>query len=97
MPVRARASKRRRMSEAEELEAWETLFATGYDFFGDLGLSHKERTPEAIAAAKEAWSRLGDRFLANRTDPGRTDGWACEPWALETFGPPPSSRERRRR
>ena len=34
-PVRARHPKRR-VSEAAELEAWETLFATGFDYFGDL-------------------------------------------------------------
>ena len=96
MPVRARNAKKR-ISTAAELEAWETLFATGYDFFGDLGLHHKEHTPEARAAAKEAWHRLGANFLDNRADPSRADGWAGEPWALEEFGPPRQAAERRRR
>ena len=83
MPVRARRSKRR-TSHVAELDAWETLFATGYDYFDDLGFGGRRGTERARAAAADAWRRLGARFLANRTD-----GWSCEPWALQTFGEPP--------
>jgi hypothetical protein len=79
MPVKARHAKRRRSLTAD-LHAWEMLFTCGTDYFGDLGMSDAE----ALAAAPEAWRRLGAAFLAT---------WQPEtpravPWALQTYGEP---------
>ncbi len=83
MPVKARRPKRR-VTEAAELADWQDVFQTGYDFFDDLGWSHKEQTPEFRAAVKEAWRRLGSRFM---------ETWQAtetqeKPWALQEFGRP---------
>jgi hypothetical protein len=84
VPVKRRNAKRR-VSVAADLFAWETMFEHGYDFFNDAGISHQESTPEAQAAIKDAWRRLGHRFLAER-DPNAHNGPA---WAVETLGEPP--------
>jgi hypothetical protein len=83
MPVKRRAVKgRRRMSEAEELAAWDTLFRDGFDFFGETGLPNDAAAREA---ACEVWPRLGTAFLtAYEANPG-----VSPPWALLEFGEPP--------
>ena len=83
MPVKVRRPKRR-MSVAAELEAWSVLFATGYDFFGDLGFPKQE---EARKAARDAWERLGPAFMARWTPSSARS----VPWALEAFGEPQGS------
>ncbi len=88
MPRRHRQAKRRVAPEAEA-EAWATLFATGYDFFGALkewGFERELFAPgtAARAAAPEAWARLGRIFLDRRMG----DGFNGEPWALKQFGEP---------
>ncbi len=85
MPVKARRQKRG-MSLAAEVEAWSTLFSTGWDYFDDLGFGGREGTERARARAAEAWLRLGAVFLAS----GLADEWACGvPWAQREFGDPP--------
>ncbi len=73
MPVRARRPKRR-ISEAAEVEAWETLFETGMDLFNDLGLGLRfgPHSEDEFALVRDAWQRLGDRFLALRDELGLT-------------------------
>ena len=83
MPVKRRLS-RRRVDDAAMLAAWQEVFQSGYDFFDEAGWSHKEHTPEFRPAAKEAWSRLGSRFM----DTWQPTDVRDVPWALETFGEP---------
>lgn len=78
MPVKRRRGKRR-LSRAAELEAWEVVFQTGRDFFGDLEDIGVEDTPEA---RRDAWRRLGADFLASA---------AADPWALREYGEPNAS------
>ncbi len=89
MPVRARRPKRR-TSEAADLEVWETLFETGMDLYSDLesALRYGPRSASEHAVVREAWRRLGARFLAARRE--AAEQWVREvPWALETYGEPP--------
>lgn len=83
MPVRRRIAKRR-FNEDDELDAWGTMFETGYDFFHDLeqfGIcGHKAAT----RAAGPAWRRLGARFMVT----WRPNVNVQTPWAILTFGPP---------
>ncbi len=81
MPVKARRPKRR-VTEAAELSAWQDVFQTGYDFFDDVGFSHRESDPAFQVAAREAWKRLGARYLEIRSE-SEAD---CSPWALQEFG-----------
>ncbi len=81
MPVKRRAAKRR-LSEAEELAAWDILFRDGFDYFGETGFA---TDAEAREAAREVWPRLGAAFLAAyEASPG-----VSPPWALLEFGEPP--------
>ena len=87
MPVKRRVAKRRFTGTAEA-NAWDSTFDCGRDFFEDLkGIDVQTDAygvPD-VDAAREAWHRLGRRFLATRQpDPHRV------PWALETFGEPPA-------
>ena len=84
-------SRRARNSQSieAELEAWETTFAFGHDFFHDLkyrlglDLSCCQAVQEAAAAA---WRRLGASFMTSwEPTPDRP-----QPWALEQFGDPPA-------
>lgn len=101
MPVKRRASKRRN----EDPQAWDMVFQTGHDFFGEVqamtGLVAPNRAPMGADrktaeaawrdAAREAWHRFGPAFLA-------TFQGDKEPWALVQFGRPweddPASRRR---
>ncbi len=80
-----RRNPKRRLTPDAELEAWEMVFASGWDFFDDvgrLGVPMEDHRPDR-AAAEDAWNRLGARFLAAKADPvGGT------PWALAEFGEP---------
>ena len=85
MPVKARRPKRR-TSDAADLEAWKTLFETGFDYFNDLGFGSGPHSGPERSMIRKAWHRRGATFLARREQPR----WAREvPWALETFGEPP--------
>lgn len=96
MPAKRRTDKRRSGRRwNEDLRAWEMVFETGCDFFGELqaatGLVAPHRTalgPEREAATKvwvdtirDAWGRMGPSFLAQFH--GDKD-----PWALIQFGRP---------
>lgn len=89
-----RRTPKRRISDAAELAAWSELFASGYDFFGDLepfGFTRDDSDREARAAAREAWKRLGEAFMATRAAlPG-----VASLWALDTFGRPWEARRAR--
>ena len=86
MPTKRRSHKRQRGSAAE-VAAWEMIFRTGRDYFGDL---RRFGTVEMIglgvvsrADAAEAWARLGAYFMANyQPEPDR------QPWAVVQFGFP---------
>lgn len=109
MPAKRRVSKRRSERRwADNPEAWEIVFQSGHDFFGEVqamtGLIEPHRAtmgPERKAAeaswreaAQDAWHRFGPAFLA-------TFAGENEPWALAQFGRPweddPASRRRARR
>ena len=87
MPVKLRQPKRRRDDEAEA-ESWSTLFASSYDYFGDLDFANED---DARKAARAAWRRFGSRFM----DKWRAAGKTTEPWALARFGMPATGRGRR--
>lgn len=82
----ANRTRRRRHAKAgspAELAAWETVFETGHDFFGELKPWGFATCAAARDGAPAAWARLGSQFLATHPkDPHR------EPWALVEFGPP---------
>ncbi|MHA6297850.1 hypothetical protein [Devosia sp. CAU 1758] len=64
MPVRARKSRRRDVRA--EKEAWSMFFQSGFDFFNDLrdmGVETNQNGVPADDVAREAWQRLGRRFL----------------------------------
>jgi len=54
---------KRRLDPVAEAELWATLFATGWDFFGDLKDLGIHDDEAARAALPEAWARLGRIFL----------------------------------
>ncbi|ACL63246.1 hypothetical protein [Methylobacterium nodulans] len=93
MPAKVRRAKRR---SGPSLDAYAMVFETGHDFFGDLGFGQGSVSDEhARAAAREAWPELGAAFLQERADRlARPDAVrkSDQPWALETFGPPPGWR-----
>jgi len=75
MPVKRRKDRRK---EAETLEKWDSVFASGYDFFEDLltiGVTLDEygRPPREVTAT--AWERLGCDFVSAR-DPHLGPSWA---------------------
>lgn len=86
--------RRQRLGTAAEFEAWREVFASGFDMFGDLEpygvldptsrIVPRDQLPAARdafhEAAREAWGRLGARFLAETED--------TSAWALERFGRP---------
>jgi hypothetical protein len=97
MPVKRRASKRRRLSPEAELEAWRETFCSGFDFFdllplgleGDAAFALDREKPapgdvEVLVAAREAWARLGAAFLAT----WKPQAYLPEPWTLTAFGKP---------
>ncbi len=71
---------------AAELKAWRMTFKSGYDFLRALphiGVEITSNHQPDPNAAREAWVRLGDAFLAAHQPDARGD-----PWALRTFGLP---------
>ena len=88
MPVKRRASKRA-FSRAEEIEAWEMVFGTGRDFFGEaedmLRLPASDADWRDRPEAREAWERVGADYLA-------TFGEGRAGWALTMFGRPADAR-----
>jgi hypothetical protein len=93
VPVKARRDKRR---PGASLDAYRMTFEAGADYFGDLGFGQSPEADEkAREAAREAWPELGVAFLQERADRlARPDAVrkSDQPWALETFGPPPGWR-----
>ncbi len=97
MATKRRKVRRVRLSPMAELEAWSMMFRAGFDYFGTAaaltGLQEPvnvwaaEDRAEAegkwLAAAQDAWRRLGRFYL---------DNWyphsPQEPWALVQFGHP---------
>ena len=82
MPVKRRRAKR--VAIANEIFAWESVFACGWDFFGEVGLMvdgvpGSRRDWTEAPETREAWNRLGETFLAEGRD---------AEWALKTFGRP---------
>jgi hypothetical protein len=86
MPVKRHIAKRRISPEAE-LEAWEMMFSSGYDFFYALEELGYASEAEARAAAPEAWARLGRAFLESYDRDGER-AMHGTPWAEEQFGVP---------
>jgi len=83
MPVKRRTAKRL-VNPEREYVIWEALFASGYDFFGEaeeLGLAVDAYRRPPIEAAREAWQRLGARYIAENPR-----GGPC--WAEREFGHP---------
>jgi hypothetical protein len=78
MPVKRRHPKAR----VDDLDAWKDFFEFGYDMLHSL---HPMTEEECLAAAPEAWKRLGARFLETWQPHERYPN--C--WALDTFGKPP--------
>ena len=100
MPVKRRRGKLR-MNPHAEAEVWSMVFASSHDFLGDVadltGLTEPAhvRPPDAraeaekawIAAAHEAWGRVGRLYLDTLHDPATGAAWASE-----QFGEPEQCR-----
>ncbi|WP_192177670.1 hypothetical protein [Mesorhizobium amorphae] len=84
MATKRQPLRRRQIGSEAEYQAWSETFTSGYDFFGDLAPFGLVDDRDIQAAAKEAWTRLGARFLKSwqPTDIRET------PWALDEFGAP---------
>lgn len=97
MPIKRRIEKRRLSPEAE-CAAWHDVFQSGFDFFGDAAeltglrepihfgdLEAREEAREPwLAAARDAWTRHGARWLAEHSEQPRLHAV----WAVEQFGLP---------
>ena len=96
MPRKLRAAKYRYDAEAE-LKRFAMVFICGADYFSETGLPEAchvwppEKRPAARrawrAGVKDAWQRLGARFL-ERWVPKGPPPHPQTPWALDEFGPP---------
>lgn len=98
MPVKRRKDKKRITLAAD---AWDMMFQTGFDFFGQLtplgipdplrihpaeGDARADAEVEWDKATREAWARLGPEYMARWEAPrGHEESL---PWAFETYGPP---------
>ncbi len=81
MPVRARRNRRRLLVGSEQ---WAGVFASEFDFFGDLsdaGVKLDAYGRPSRKEAHEAWQRYGSEFLAGFNG-------SHIPWALTEFGEP---------
>jgi hypothetical protein len=81
MPVRKRKNRRR---AAAGLDAWECVFSSEFDFFGELedaGIATDEYGRPDREEARAVWKRYGAEFMAGFTD-------SHIPWALQQFGEP---------
>lgn len=77
MPVKRRTAKRR-IDLTTLLDAWESPFETGADFFRELpsiGVPVNENGAFDRQHALEAWLLLGPTFCANR-NPALRESWA---------------------
>lgn len=112
MPVKRRTNKRRSRGRwTDDPQAWEYVFQSGHDFFGEVqaitGLIEAHRVtmgPERKAAeaawreaARDAWHSLGPSFLAAYQ--GDKDPWALtqfgRPWETDPASPRPLYRRSR--
>jgi hypothetical protein len=81
MPVRKRKDRR---SPSAGLDAWETVFSSEFDFFGELqdaGVKTDAYGRPDREEARAAWQRHGAGFLSTFRD-------SHQPWALAEFGEP---------
>ncbi|WP_445222132.1 hypothetical protein ACKWRH_20880 [Bradyrhizobium sp. Pa8] len=81
MPVRTR--KNRRHATAG-LDAWECVFSSEFDFFGELadaGIETDAYGRPDREEARAAWQRFGAEFMSTFKD-------THQPWALTEFGEP---------
>jgi hypothetical protein len=81
MPVRKRKNRKRVVASAA---AWEDVFSSEFDFFGDLrdaGVKTDAYGRPDREEAREAWQRFGAEFLS-------TFSGSHQPWALTEFGRP---------
>lgn len=82
MPIKRRVAKRR-IDPAAELEIWESVLASGWDFFRelpDIGYSIDEHGRPARTDAESAWLRFGPQIVAEWKSSDR------RPWAETEFG-----------
>ncbi len=87
MPVRKRNDRRK---QSAGLFEWETVFASEFDFFGELrdaGVSVDEHGRPDNEEARAAWQRFGVEFLANFANE-YPRGAHFTPWAVVQFGEP---------
>lgn len=84
---RRRATSQSGLSEAEELQAWDSLFRFGQDYFSALAVLgcpswHADRAGFHRWIEREApiaWKRLGSAFMFSwRPDSGHPRPWAEE-------------------
>lgn len=81
MPVRTRRNRRKPAADAA---AWETVFSSEFDFFGDLqdaGIDTDAYGRPELEEARAAWKQYGGEFMASFAD-------NHTPWALREFGDP---------
>jgi hypothetical protein len=87
MPVRRRAPKYK-----DTQPAWEMVFQSGYDFFGDLpdiGVETDDYGRPKRGDAEIAWDKFGWSYLDQYSDK------YLVPWALREFGEPRRHRHAR--
>lgn len=83
MPPRPKNNKRRGVAGLDE---WESVFASGFDFFDELppcGIDTDAYGRPDIEAARQAWERLGAEFMQLPRHPDLGPSWA----ELEFGGP----------
>ena len=85
MPVKRRIDKRN--NAGPPATAWEMVFASGYDYLGDLLPFGIRDDAAAREAAQDAWKRHGAAFMANWVPTAAQP----LPWAAVAF---PESGER---
>jgi hypothetical protein len=81
VPLRRRKDRRK---PSAGLDAWETVFSSQFDFFGELrdaGVETDAYGRPDREAARKAWQRFGVEFMSTFRD-------SHQPWALAEFGEP---------
>ncbi|MBJ7402959.1 MAG: hypothetical protein JHD07_06510 [Bradyrhizobium sp.] len=81
MPVRTRKNRKRAVAD---VAAWECVFSSEFDFFGELadaGVETDAYGRPDLEEARTAWQRFGPEFMAAFTE-------KHVPWALREFGDP---------
>ena len=87
MPPRPKHNKRR---GGAGLEAWETVFESEFDFFGELadaGVEIDTNGRPSREAAKDAWHLHGGAFMEDFAAK-YPNGAHFTPWAVLAFGAP---------